>query len=219
MEILPLADRIEIAPRRAHAAALGDRRLAHGDAVLPGAVVVGIVLDPDFACGPDQRRIERIARFGIGDAQRPVAAAKALVAALVAFHALEEGQNAVVAPALVAHLRPGIEILCLAAHEGHAVDRAGAAKQPAARHRKLAAVGVGLGLRGVEPVGRRVGQQPGVADRDARPGMAGGTRLEQQHAVARVGRQPVGHHRPGRTGADHDVVVGLDVACRHHLKR
>ena len=114
----------------------------------------------------------------VGDAERPVAAAKAVVAvAVVAFHAPEEGQDVLVAPALVAHLRPGVEVLRLAAHEGHAVDGAGAAQQPAARHREAAAVGIGLGLRGVEPVGLGIGQQAGIADRDVRPGMARRDRL------------------------------------------
>ena len=71
------------------------------------------------------------------------------------------------------------------------------------------------GSEAVEPVGGRIGQQPGVADRDARPGMAGGAGLQQQDLVARVGRQPVRHHRAGRSGADDDVVVALHVACRH----
>ena len=181
-----------------------------------GAVVVGVVADPDLAGGLDQRLVERVARLGIGDAQRPLAAAECIVAAaLVAFHALEEGQHLAVAPAAVAHLRPGVEVLRLAAHECIAVDGAGAAEQPAARDRQSAAVGAGLGLGGVEPVGRGVLQQLGVADGNARPGVACGARLQQQHLVARVSREPVGNGRAGRSRADDDEVVAVYVARRH----
>ena len=208
-QVRPLADRIEIAARRAHAHAGGDRRLAHGDAVLLGAVVVGIVRQ----CRPrrrlDQCLEDRLARLGVGDAKRPGAAAEALVAAaVIRFHAPEERQHVLVAPALVAHLRPAVEVLCLAAHEGHAVDRARAAQQAAARHRDAPPLGVGLGLGAVEPVGGGVGDQPCRADRNERPGMAGRTCLQEQHLVARVGRQTVGDDGARRSGADDDEVVG-----------
>ena len=199
--------RIEVATGRTHAPARGDRGLAHGDAVLLGAVVVGIVRDPDFAGRLDHGGIERTGRGGIGDLQRARAAAKALVAFVVAFHALEEGKDVLVGPALVAHLRPGVEVLRLAAHEGQAVDGARAAEQFSARHRDAAAVGAGLGLGTVEPVDGRVGDQPRIADGNAGPGMAGGPGFQQQHLVARVGRQPVGDDGARRTGADDDKVV------------
>ena len=156
----------------------GDRRLAHRDAFLAGAVVIGVVRNADLARRLDQRLEDRLARLRVGDPQRTLAAAIPVVAvAVIALHALEEGQDLLVAPAAVAHLRPGVEVLRLAAHEGHAVDRAGAAEQFAARHRDAAAVGVGLGLRRIEPVGRRIVDQPGRADRDERPGMARPPRL------------------------------------------
>ena len=218
-EIAAAADRIEVAARRAHPPTRGDRRLAHGDAVLLRTVVVGIVPDADLTRGLDQCREQRIAPVGIGDAQRTVAAAEGIVAlAFVSLHLLEEGQHVAVAPAAVAHLRPRVEVLRLAAHEGLAVDGARTAQQAAARHRQAAAVGRGLRFGAVQPVGRRIGDQLRVADRDVRPRIAGRSRLQQQHAVARVGRQPVGHHGAGRAGADDDVIVGLHVGA-FHLKR
>ena len=81
MQVLAIADRIEVAAGRAHAPAGGDRRLAHRDAFLAGAVVIGVVADPDFRRGPDYRREDRIARLRIGDLQRAVPAAKLVVAA------------------------------------------------------------------------------------------------------------------------------------------
>ena len=162
----------------------------------------------------DDRGEERIARFRVGDAQRALAAAEGIVAlAGIAFHALEERQHLGVAPAAVAHLRPGIEVLRLAAHEHHAVDRAGAAEQLAARHREPAAIGACLGLGGIEPVGRGIGDQPGHSDRNGGPGMARPTGFEQQHLVARICRQPVRDGRAGRPGADDNVIVGLHVWC------
>src|SRR4029077_17600425 len=102
----------------------------------------------------------------------PGAATEALVSvAVIGFHAPEEWQYVLVAPALVAHLRPAVKVLCLAAHEGHAVDRARAAQQAAARHRNAPSVGVVLGFGTVEPVGGRIGDQPRRADRDEGPGM------------------------------------------------
>src|SRR6202040_2173340 len=108
----------------------GDRRLAHRDAFLAGAVVIRVVPDADLCRGLDDRREERIARFRIGDAKWALPAAEGIVAAAgIAFHALEERQDLGVAPAPIAHLRPGIEVLGLAAHEHHPVDRTGAAEQ------------------------------------------------------------------------------------------
>src|SRR6516165_291206 len=89
-----------------------------------------------------------------------LATAKAIIApAGIAFHALEEGQDLSVTPATVTHLRPGIEVLRLAADKHHSVNRAGTAEQFAARHGEPAAVGARLRLRGIEPVGSRVGDQ------------------------------------------------------------
>src|SRR6516225_5886868 len=107
MQVLAVADRIEIAARRAHAATAGNRRLTHRDAFLAGAVVIRVVSDADLCRRLDDRREKRIARFRVGDAQRTLAAAKSIVAlAGIAFHTLEERQDLCVAPAPVAKLRP-----------------------------------------------------------------------------------------------------------------
>ena len=82
MQIRAVADRIQIAARGAHAAAGGDRRLAHRDAVLRGAVVVGVVRDADLPGRLDQRREERQrAAAGLVTRSGPSRAAKSIVAA------------------------------------------------------------------------------------------------------------------------------------------
>src|SRR5215470_2566001 len=125
MQVLAVADRIEIAVRRAHAAAAGNRRLTHRDAFLTGAVVIRVVPDADLRRPLDDRREKQIAWFRVGDAQRALAAAKGIVAlAGIALHTLEEGQDLSVAPAAVAHLRPGVEVLGLATDKHHSVNRA-----------------------------------------------------------------------------------------------
>ena len=79
----------------------------------------------DLAGRLDQRGEDRLPRFRIGDAQRALAASIGVIAVgLVTFHSLEEWQHISVAPAGIAHLRPGIEILRLAAHKRLAIDRA-----------------------------------------------------------------------------------------------
>src|SRR5260221_5436338 len=136
MQVPAVADRIEIAARGAHAAAAGNRRLTHSDAFLAGAVVIRVVPDADLRRRLDDRLKKRIARLRVGDPQRALSTAKGIVAlAGIAFHALEERQNLRVTPAAVAHLRPGVEVLGLAADKHHSVNRAGAAEQLAARHR------------------------------------------------------------------------------------
>src|SRR5438132_1563045 len=81
------------------------------------------------------------------------AAQRVFAAARIAFHALEEGQYVLIAPAAVAQLCPSVEVLRLAADEDHAVDRARAAEQFAAWHREAAAIGACLRFGRVEPVG------------------------------------------------------------------
>ena len=44
-----------IAPRRTHAPAAGNRRLAHSDAFLAGAVIIRVVLDTDLRRRLDNR--------------------------------------------------------------------------------------------------------------------------------------------------------------------
>src|SRR5262249_10231534 len=123
-EVCPRARRVEIAPRRAHASAAADRSLRHGHAVLVKAVVVPRSPDPDGLGGGEAAVIAATSLVAGGDLQRPLAAADLVVAAGIAFHAAEDRQYVLVAPAAVAELCPMIVVLPLAAHPHHPVDGA-----------------------------------------------------------------------------------------------
>ena len=68
MQVIAVADRVQVAAGRAHPAAGGDRRLAHRDAFLAGAVIVGVVRNPDLCRGLDQGGENRVARLRVGNA-------------------------------------------------------------------------------------------------------------------------------------------------------
>src|SRR5205823_5479314 len=63
MQVMAVADRVEVATGRAHPTARGDRRLAHRDAFLAGAVVIRVVRDPDLCRGFYDRGEDWIAWF------------------------------------------------------------------------------------------------------------------------------------------------------------
>src|SRR5581483_4452029 len=145
-EVRARAGGIEVASRRAHAPALVDRGLRHGDAFLIPAVVVAVGLDPDGLGGLEEAVVEPPALVDVRDLQRAFAAADLAVAACVGLHALEDRQHVLVAPAAVAELGPMIVILPLAAHPHHAVDGARAAEHAPARHGDCPASGLRIGL-------------------------------------------------------------------------
>ncbi len=134
---------------------------------------------------------------GVGAVQAPVV----LVAA-------EGRQHGFPAPCIVAgDLRPLLVVPCLPAHVDHAVDAAAAAQGLAARVAQAAAVQplVRFGL--VEPVGARVADAVEVAHGNVDPVvivLAAG--FHEQHAVPRIGAQPVAQQGAGRTAADDDEV-------------
>ena len=121
--------------------------------------------------------------------------------------ALEQGQHVVPGPAGIAELAPVVVVGRLAAHVDHAVDGRAAAQHLAARIVQRAPVQAGIGLGLEAPVGARVAHGVEIADGNVDPVVVvAAARLQQQHAVPGVGRQPVGQHAAGRAGADDDVV-------------
>ena len=216
-QVRPDAGGLEIAARRAHAPALVDGALRHGDAFLIGTVVVAIVLDADGLGRLDEAVVELAALRVVGDLERALAAADLAVAAGVALHALEDRQHVLVAPAAISQLRPMVEVLALAAHPHHAVDGAGAAEHASARHRDRASAGDGLGLGGIQPVDARPGDEPGEADRHARQRMRLAAGLEQQHLVASVLGQAIGERRPCRARTHDDEIDRMLVHAFPHF--
>src|SRR5262249_1840775 len=110
------------------------------DALLPGAVVVGVFRDAEADGAGDERLADRVVPADVADHQRAVAAAVGIVA--VADSLLgpaEVGQHLGEAPAAVAALRPAVEVGGLAAVVDVAVDRARAAQRLALGAEQLAA--------------------------------------------------------------------------------
>src|ERR1043166_8112208 len=95
-----------------------------GDAVLIEAVVVVRPLDPDGFGGGEEAVIEATALIAVGDLQRPRTTPNLVGTAGVAFHAPEDRQHVLVAPATVAELCPMIVVLPLPADPYHPVDGA-----------------------------------------------------------------------------------------------
>ena len=207
LEVRTAARRIKITERSAHPATVPDGRLGHADPVLTVAVIVLRIFDTNFRGGGDQLVVNLAAFDAFIDLERAFAPAKLIVAvALVTFHILEDRQHVAIAPAAITELCPGIVVLCLSTHEDHAVDRAGATEQLAARHRNAPATGGLLGFGLVEPVRRRILDQFREPYRDTRPGMTLPACLQDQHRILAVRTQSVGQHRTSRACAYDDVI-------------
>ena len=215
-QVLTAARRAQIGARRAPAPTVGGRRLVIADTFLPGAVEIGVGRDAGLDRGGDHRVAERRAHR-VRDVQRPARAVEVVGAALLVLGLLEERQYRIPIPALAAALAPAVVIGRGAAHIDHAVDRAGAAQDLAARLVEGAVVELLLGLALEHPVVARVGEGLGVAERDVDPRVAvAPAGFEQQHALAPGFAEPTGHRAARRSRPGHDEVVGI-VRDRHSL--
>ena len=193
--------------------------LIDADAVLGGAVEVGVEGQPGLAAGLQIAAGERVdGRRAIGHVERPAGAAPAIGARLVVLDRLEDRQQIVIAPARVAGVAPLVEVGGVAAHPDHGVDGGGAAEQLAARP-VVGIAGeprVGFGL--VVPVDGRVEEGLAIAERHLDEEAAvGAARLQHQHRVAAVRRQALGDDAAGRAGADDDEVEALHQIGRARL--
>ena len=163
--------------------------------------------------GLDPGRIERMIETAGGHVQRTLAAVVGVRALFVGLRLAEVRQQVAIVPAGQALLGPAVVVARVAAHVGHAVDRARSADHAAARLIDRAAVHEGLGLRAVGPVValalQRFGQSRRHMDHPGHQAAVGTAGLQQQDGDLGVFAQPGGQHAAGRTGADDDVVVGL----------
>ena len=202
------------------------RVLLHpADALLGGAVVV---VD-DLRAEGVRRGLQELGRALLrvlvvaGDLDRAARAAELVLAVLEVLHALVRRVDGVGVPALVALGRPGVEVGAVAAHVDHAVDRARAADDLAARHRHLAVQDVLLRRGVVAPVdgaldlglGVHRADHPGLLHQELLVGLA---RLEHDHAGSGLG-QPAGHGGAGASRSDHDVVGVVPVVLALGLLR
>lgn len=125
-------------------------------------------------------------------------------------HPAEQRQQLSPAPARIAFGHPLVVVAGLATHVDHAIDRGASSEHLAARVLQGTTVEPG-DLVGVEaPVGTRVADAVEVADGNVDPGIvvrAAG--FQQQDTVGRVGGKPVGQQAAGRSGANDEVVVGI----------
>ena len=214
-QVQAVAGGAEEGQRCAHAHAVG---VVHGDgadSARIGVVHVRVVGEAGVAGGVIERLLGwqpgRLGEAADGDeAFRVVKVVGPEVH--VAFQLPQVGQDAGEAPLVVAQGGPGVVVLGHAAQQHLAVDGAGAADYPAARHRhRLGRQGSCVALegpvvRGVNGRGRLVVAElevvgVGLEIWVVRPG------LQKQHRLAGVFRQPAGQSAAGGTCAEDDVVV------------
>ena len=212
-QIGPPPRRIEIGflRREPHAVLLRD--LIGAEAVLAGAVIVGIVRVATTLGSLDQQVERRIAVAKPADIQRPATAMIFIILAgeFAMFGAPEIGKHVGIAPAAVATLRPAVIVGLLAADIEHRVDRRRAAKHLASRlfDPPVVAGRIGLGLE--HPVHRRVDHRLDVTGRnvDQRVAVLAAS-FKKHHAHRRIFAQPRGKHTSGGPAANNHII------CSHH---
>ena len=197
-EIGPPARLPQIADRGRAAPPVARGELEIAGALLGRPVEIVVAREARLLRGFDERLAQRMRLAHVGDRERPADPVQRVLAPLLILGAAEVRQYVVEAPAGIAELPPVIEIRRLAAQVEQAVDRARPAQHLAARLDDRPVVELRLRLRGIEPVDSAVGEQLAVAERDVDPEMAVvPARLQQQHAVAAGGGQPIGEHAAG----------------------
>src|SRR6266481_2369023 len=146
MHVRPLPRRMQEGGRGTDAQAVPDGALGVGDALLDGAVVIGVARDAETDGAGHEGFAERILPVHGGDGEIALAPAIGVIALADApLQPLEIRQHVRIAPTAIAELRPGIEILALTAIIDVAVDRGGTAERLAARRVDAAAAGVRAG--------------------------------------------------------------------------
>ena len=154
------------------------------------------------------RKASRISqrRRGCSTRHSPPSRVHALAQKMIDVFA-EERPHVVPRPARQPKLPPLIVIGGLAEHVDHAVDGGRAADHFTTRIIEAATVEARLRLGFQHPIGARIADGEQIADRNVKPDpVVAAARLQQQHAIGRIGRQPVGQHAAGRARAHHDVI-------------
>ena len=123
------------------------------------------------------------------------------------FLLLVKGQKVIPAPAFEAEIAPAVIILRLSAHIDHGIDGRTAAEHFTTRIGDGASAQTRFGLGFEHPVGARIADGKQIADRNMEPDpVVVAARFEQQHTVARIGRQAIGKDASGRARAHDDII-------------
>ncbi len=209
----PVLCRAQIGLGSAPPPAVAGRGLVIADAFLPGAVEIGVGRDAGLDGGGDHR-VAQWRPHRVRHVERSADPVEFVGAALLVLRLFEKRQHVFPIPALAAALAPIVIVGGRAAHIDHAVDRAGAAEDLAARLVEGAAVELRLGLALEHPVDPGVGVRLGVAERDMDPRVAvRAAGFEQQHAIFSGFAEPRRHRAARRTGAGDDEVECLCRVC------
>ena len=194
--------------RRRHAAAALGGELVQPHALLLRAVEVGIEGEARrFARGNEVAAQRMRVVADVGDVQRPAPSAIGGIARGIILDRLVGGQHLVEAPAGIAGALPVLVVLGMAADIDHGIDRGGAAQDLAARIVVALPVEAGIGLGLVHPVDAGVVEGLAIAQGHLHEEAAvAAARLQHQHAVAPVRREPLGQYAAGRTGAHDDEI-------------
>src|SRR6266403_3900259 len=208
MDIRPFHRRTQKGGRRADAQAILNRALGVGYALLDRTVVIRVARNAEGHRAGHERLAERIPPVHGGDGQIAIAPAKSVLALADApLQPLEVWQHVWIAPAAIAQLCPGVEILALATIVDVAIDRGGATERLAARRVDAAAPGPGARLLLVGPVDTLHVKGLDEARRQMDVGMpVARTCFEHADAGDRIFAEPIGEDASGGARA-HDHIV------------
>ncbi len=206
-EIRPAEHRLQEPGRGRAPPALVHGELGGGETFRLGGVEVFEALEAERLGGLQQLGGDELVGIVPRDGQFALAPVIQALAPPVRLALLEVGQHLRVAPPREAELAPVVVVHGVAAGIHHPVHRRGAAQHLAAGGRNLAAVEIGLRLGHQAPADLRVheGVAPGQRHGHQRA-VVGAPRLQQQHAVLRIGRETIGQDAAGRSSAHDDEV-------------
>jgi hypothetical protein len=163
-------------------------------------------LDADGFGGGEEAVIEATALVAVGDLQGPLTAPDLVVAAGVAFHAPEDRQHVLVAPAAVAELCPMIVVLPLPAHPHHPVDGTRPSEHAPAWNGDCSPSRIVLGFGEIEPIHAGPIDEAREADRYLRQRMCLASSLQQQNVKTAVRCEAIGERRARRSGSNDDEI-------------
>ena len=213
LQVGPPLGRVQEGARHRQPPAAVDRALPGGEALRLRAVDVRGEREARLLRGLEERLEQRVGdRAALEQLRAVVAAHRAGLADVAGLQPLEVGEAVRVVPGRHALFgTPPVVVRRVAALEDHRVDAARAAEQLAPRMRDAPAVQEGLRLGLVAPVVEAApdghAERRGHLDGEVPP-VVRAARLQQQHAVGRVGAEPVRQDGSCRSGADdHEVVL------------